>query len=338
MEKSKALELVWKIALIEAVGSKNEEIFPEHFLCGLLKFVELPKDKISALLSGNEESLGGVLAEQKKLAEMTTALKVDTTRVRRALRKKVPRGDLEKIRQIIRRSPKSRELFLKAEARADAHNSTRLRTYDVLQTLLENPTPHIQSVLDVSEETMTSLPTPEDTPTLNRFGRNILKEEPEAEATPEATPQVKALGSHLEARHPDPLILVAAEAELSKTIARQTAAAFGEALPGPLLVLDYADLASAEKEPLALLRQILEEARQSGAAVLFLEHFETPLQEDKAFRAGLLETLQAKTAPLLLGVSETAFRKALEKNPGIRSCRTMWLHPLDQDDDVPLEL
>jgi ATP-dependent Clp protease ATP-binding subunit ClpA len=224
MEKSKALELVWKIALIEALGSRNEEIFPEHFMCGLLKFVELSRDKISTLLSGDEETLPGVTSEQKKLAEMVADLNIDTTRARRTLRKKVPRGDLEKVRKVIRRSAESRQRFLEAEEMAEKKNNARLRTYDLLQALLKQPTAAMQSVLNVSEESVNTLPTPEDTPTLNQFGRNILKAIPEPEQSPDGLqPQVRAVLGHLVSPRPDPLILIADAPTLAGAVVRQTA-------------------------------------------------------------------------------------------------------------------
>lgn len=341
MQNSNAMGLVWKIALIEAVGSRNEEIFPEHFMCALLKFVELNRPKIESLVSERNEKMEGILKEQEKVNQILKALKIDTTQVRRSLRGKVPRGQLEKINNVIRRTSESREIFLKATEIAERRKSSLLRSYDLLQALIENPTACMKTEMALDEETLESLPTPQETPLLNRLGKHIVEDSQLKQVDhPQLLPQIKALAKHLQSKNPDPLLLISPQKELTEDVIRKTFLAHKEILVGPVIGLDFHTLSeqSEENHLLQTLNKIFEEAFQSQSIVLFLENFDVGIRDNESFRRGFFSTIAGQTPPLIIGVSEENYLKLFEQETATRKCRVMWLHELTQGDDVPLEL
>jgi ATP-dependent Clp protease ATP-binding subunit ClpC len=119
-----ALLIAWRLAENEAVRLRQTEIFPAHFFLGILKVVELDLREILAVNTTLSES--DICTE----VEMNEALRLalhrqglDTTRIRRRVRRSLPQGDtvVQAGRQI-RRSLEARELFRIAEQLAFDQN------------------------------------------------------------------------------------------------------------------------------------------------------------------------------------------------------------------------
>ncbi len=119
-----ALLIAWRLAENEAVHLRQTEISPAHFLLGLLKTAELDLCEILAdktTLSAPNIDAEVVMNEALRLALHHKGL--DSTRIRRRLRRSLPQGDavVQEGRQL-RRSREARELFHTAEQLAVDQN------------------------------------------------------------------------------------------------------------------------------------------------------------------------------------------------------------------------
>src|SRR5262245_14747911 len=111
--------LVWRLAELEAINLKSEQIDPPHFFLGLLKVTDID---LRALLTKK-----GHLAEDNAIAEIERDVQlvrecfdecgVNTTQARWTLRRILPLGTLAINPQTgrLRRSVESREAFSRAE-------------------------------------------------------------------------------------------------------------------------------------------------------------------------------------------------------------------------------
>ena len=114
---SDALLIAWRLAELEASNLRQNELEPLHFLLGLLKLVELD---VSAIL-GNHSILSTerIRHETEMVSRLAACLKaggIDTTLMRRKLRRALPRGNAAHEKGAhIRRSASARQMFADAE-------------------------------------------------------------------------------------------------------------------------------------------------------------------------------------------------------------------------------
>lgn len=146
MKVSVCIELVWKLAAQEAIAGEFKEIEPDHFFAGLLKFSELPVEKLVAAATDAPPA--------KQLAAEVTALRNalgdyinQTTRWRRELRAQLGKGGVAYKGGEIHRSSASRDLFDSATRLADDAGSEALAPAHLLAALLTSPTLAMTEVL-----------------------------------------------------------------------------------------------------------------------------------------------------------------------------------------------
>lgn len=145
-----SLILVWRIAEIEANHLGSKEIEPEHLFLGLLKVVDVDIGKVLSKLDSKARE--PIEEDVHFLRALFDEFLVDTTFMRRRLRKQLPRlperrGD-SKIK--LRRSAKSRKLFTHAEAVSKAASGGNVFLIHLMAAILDLHLPEVEGVLDAA--------------------------------------------------------------------------------------------------------------------------------------------------------------------------------------------
>jgi hypothetical protein len=154
MRYANSLLLVWRLAELEAINLKSEQIQPPHFFLGLLKVVDIDLGKV--LVKEGHVAEDGAVDEIERdvqlVRECFGEFGINATSARRMLRRILPRGisesDLEKGR--LHRSSESREAFSRAEHVAKVFGGD-VRALHMLFALLEVRSNNIDVILEESE-------------------------------------------------------------------------------------------------------------------------------------------------------------------------------------------
>ena len=145
-----SLVLVWRIAEIEAIHLGSRQIEPPHLFLGLLKVVDL---NIEKLLAGTTSlHVAAVTREVQSLRDCFGEFVLDTTRLRRRLRRYLgkDKAQAESFVKHIRRSSRSRAIFLDAESLAEQSEGI-VHPLHLLTALLRHQDPTIECILEEVE-------------------------------------------------------------------------------------------------------------------------------------------------------------------------------------------
>jgi hypothetical protein len=146
MSHSPGVDAVITLAAQEVIAAKMEEIQPEHIICGILKFSELPDDVVGEG-NGPQRLQQAFIMERDHLRKLLDEKAIDSTLVRRELRKRMGKGHHRYEGGAIHRSTASRRLF--DDAQRLAHKANNVLTCEhLLRVLLDSPTSLIQQVLE----------------------------------------------------------------------------------------------------------------------------------------------------------------------------------------------
>ena len=116
MKNSFAMEIIWKLAVLEAMAAQREFIEPEHFWEGLTKGREFCK--AGALKVAKERGLNtpAIVEELSMAPELLEKAKIDPTAFRRQLRAMLGTGAHQHSKgAVIHRSAAMREIFTQAD-------------------------------------------------------------------------------------------------------------------------------------------------------------------------------------------------------------------------------
>jgi hypothetical protein len=154
MRYADSLLLVWRLAELEAVNLKSEQIQPRHLFLGLLKVVDIDLGKVLAKEGrlAEDGAIDEIERDVQLVRECFGEFGINTTSARRMLRRILPRGtsesDLERGR--LRRGSESREAFSRAERVAKVFGGD-VRALHMLFALLEIRNNSIDIILEESE-------------------------------------------------------------------------------------------------------------------------------------------------------------------------------------------
>lgn len=201
MKNSYAMDIIWRLALLEALAAKHEFIEPEHFWEGLTKGREFCK--ASALKVAKEQGLDtpAIVDELSMAPEILEKANIDPTAFRRQLRAMLGTGTHQHVKgAVIHRSAATLEAFAAAEKIADSLSLPSRHAGALFAALLEKKdSPAVKalekigadiSALAADIRTRLGLPRPagkkepprpEDSsqadgrPIIERFGRDLTK-------------------------------------------------------------------------------------------------------------------------------------------------------------------
>ena len=145
-----SLVLVWRIAEVEALHLGSKQIEPPHLFLGLLKIVDLNIEKV--LAGSTFLHVDSVNREVESLRDCFGEFVLDATRLRRRLRRYLGKEKLPTAPNAkhIRRSLRSREVFLAAETLANKSEGI-VHPLHLLAALLQNQDPTIECILEEAE-------------------------------------------------------------------------------------------------------------------------------------------------------------------------------------------
>lgn len=112
-----AVDTAWKLAVWEASAAKSPFIEKEHAVVGLLSLGKVAAGKPEDMKL-NREQWNSVRAEWAALREVFAACALDTTALRRELRKGIGKGSHQHTENVIHRSPECKAFFQIAAALA----------------------------------------------------------------------------------------------------------------------------------------------------------------------------------------------------------------------------
>ena len=143
---SEGLNLLWKIASIEAQNLKHQEIDPVDLMLGLLKIVDIEPEKI--IRNPKSEALEIINKEVTEIKEIFQESMLVPSKTRRRLRRECffQVHNIAYKDGIIHRSDLSKRIFTKAE-RYLFPEEKNIRPFHILKALLEEENPELDRVL-----------------------------------------------------------------------------------------------------------------------------------------------------------------------------------------------
>jgi hypothetical protein len=140
-----SVELVWELAIQEALAGRALEVGPEHFFCAITKFAELPLNELGKVPGiGNMQTV--LAEEQNEIRRRLKDRNLDGKSLRRKLRALMPAGKEKPGDRELHRSEASRSLFEQAARRAK-DSAESLGACHLLDELLAHPTLPLASLL-----------------------------------------------------------------------------------------------------------------------------------------------------------------------------------------------
>lgn len=138
---SKGLLFAWQMAAIESGVAKHQYIEKEQILIGICS---LEKVFTSRRPNSNRE-LQAIKNEYNSIERLLRKFKLNSTTLRRELRKCYGQGDFGHYEKVIHRSEECKEIFTRAELLAK--NSDKILCIHLLAVIMENPKGSIEQIL-----------------------------------------------------------------------------------------------------------------------------------------------------------------------------------------------
>lgn|ERR1043166_1321562 len=312
----------------EAASAEFKEIEPEHLLEAVLKFSELDPKQVASLAADDSAS-AAVQAELAVLRRELEQFSIDTTRLRRKLRKALGRGTVPFAGGQIHRSTASREVFDLAATRARTNGCDQLTVPFLLKALLESPTDLIQKTFGKTGET--PLSTAPECPLLNQHGKLLSGESSGSDTNPpKPLASVKALVQALSSKGCRCVFLVTQSDHLACDVIVQMAHTITVSPDSPAgrgkSVYSLASL-PINMGALKVWGRLFEEARNQKV-ILFLPAIDGQSERDLWPR--WLETVKRAIADsafqCITRVTPSAYETFIERDPALkRVSRLIWL-------------
>ena len=334
MKASASIELLWQMAVQEALAGEFGEIQPEHFFAGLMKFAELPEEQTKKLAPGANVAQE-LATEVGKVRLMLQNHSIDSTRVRRELRARLGKGGRPNAGGTeMHRSQACREMFDAASRLADDKGSDVLAAEHILAAMLASPTEPLRAVLGASPAPPAAQRT--ETPLLDRDGRDLVRlaANGELEAGMERKAESRNLVSLLaDAKHLSVLMVTGNDpaarsvvAAAARSIASEEPAA---ALKGKRLIDVTAVITGQSKaESVKHLEKLLNEAAVSKDVIVWGPPIETSAgdKEPGPLAELLKKSVSAGSLQCICRVSPTAYERWIQKDRDWgRHAHVMWI-------------
>jgi ATP-dependent Clp protease ATP-binding subunit ClpC len=139
-----SLVLAWHIAELEAKHLGSKQIDPAHLFLGLLKIVDLDLERVLARTGIDSTE---VESQVDLLRLCFGEYDLDTTQIRRRLRRYLKKGEPIEGKIRLRRSQGARETFAKAEKLAEVAGGN-VHPIHLTVALLKQQDPSVESVLE----------------------------------------------------------------------------------------------------------------------------------------------------------------------------------------------
>ena len=140
MKLSPAVDLVWRVAVREAVAGRSEFTEPEHFLMALTTGRDFCDATALADLCAKGLNVELFVAELTLTPSLLEAVNINPATVRRALRARLGLGQhVHEQGEVVHRSPRCRQVFKESEELAKLSGLPLVHTGALLLALLAEP-------------------------------------------------------------------------------------------------------------------------------------------------------------------------------------------------------
>ena len=334
MKVSASIELIMQLAGYEAMAGRFGEIEPEHLLAAILKFSELPVNKMDQLAPG-AVSVKQLSAEIDAVKKELTDRSIDSTQVRRKLRTQKGRGTGSPPGGQMHRAQASREIFDVAAKLADDAGSDAMGAKDLLDALLIAPTRTIEQVL--GDAVGVKAKKHAETPLLDQHGNDLAPVNAQATMALDSSrkAECKALIRALAQDVSKSVLLISDNDSvvhaIVTTIAQTTTnkKAPQEFKGKRIKDLTRLESSSSTKQDVSeQLDQILSEAADAQDVILFLPTIGSGQSstEVKEWADHLKSSLQKRSVQCICRVSPSAYRRWIQKDlEWKRLTKAMWI-------------
>lgn len=157
MRLSPSFHFIIQLAVQECLAASFVEIEPEHFLMALLRFTEIDMRKYRHVFRDLSDA-DICEQEQMKLGDLFFRHKVDTTMLRRSIRKDLGRGSRRGHDRVLHRSRETKGYFMAGFNMAISNGHNALTPYYLLMAIARHPTsllagyPEIMSIGQEAQE------------------------------------------------------------------------------------------------------------------------------------------------------------------------------------------
>ena len=150
MKLSLAVQVVWRMAVKEAIASGHEKIEPEHLFEALTRGKDFRQSQSLEALRSQGVDIEGLAAELEAVPEALEKKGLNPAKLRRAVREKLGRGGFERGSQgggVIHRSARTKKVFTEAERMAGDFHAETVTALSLFVALLAEDASAIALVL-----------------------------------------------------------------------------------------------------------------------------------------------------------------------------------------------
>ena len=140
MRLSPSFHFIIQLAIQECLAGSFHEIEPEHFFMAILRFTEINMQRYRHVF-GDVSDADICEQEQIRLAGLFSRHGVDTTQLRRSIRKRLGRGNGTGHQQVLHRSRETKGYFMAGFSMAIKNGHNSLSPYYLIIAMALHPTP-----------------------------------------------------------------------------------------------------------------------------------------------------------------------------------------------------
>jgi ATP-dependent Clp protease ATP-binding subunit ClpA len=147
-----AVDLLWRLAIAEAVAGKHEFVEPEHFFQALTRGKDMHNAEALAELRGRGVDVDGLLNELKVGPAALEYAELKPAELRRAMRKHLGGGThTHATSAVVHRSQRTRDLFQVAEETATAYGLDTLSAVALFMVLVSDEQWTVQEIIHLAK-------------------------------------------------------------------------------------------------------------------------------------------------------------------------------------------
>lgn len=323
-----SIQIVWPLAIQEALVSSYENIEPEHLFNGLLKFAELRKEDLKAMIKDNLV-IDSLLNEQNDIClffeEGGLSIPAGTSAMRNNIRHKMGKGNGKKDRKFVHRSNKSKKICLRSEEISSADGKKEWQAIHLIEALLEEPEKVLAEALEKAGFTK---PIAVETPLLDRYGTDFPRETLPNEKGPTDSVS-KVVMESIQDNTDANLLLIENGGRPALEIVREASSLLNKGeKPYRIIHIDLESIQKYRVDSEGIINKLIDEAIAAGA-LLYIEGLAYEIAKTPALTGieSMINAMEEKQIRCIIAVDKNLYTSKLDKKePWKKLLRPVWIH------------
>lgn len=343
MNISVSVDLIWNIAAQETIVANYKEIEPEHIFIALLKFAELPLEKLNTI-GIDTSAIMQLTKEVDAVRKILIEREIESTLVRRQVRARLGQGNHPFRGGPVHRSQVSRNMFDKAVRLAEEQAEETLSANHLLESFLSSSSPIMMEVMKYCPHVGMIQHAPSSL--LAKHGKIIIHVDSQnAFSEKRFNAPSKALINSLTCGKFKVIFLISDQKSILHPVLKEALKLI--ALSNTYFHLKskcFIDITQLKPEngkltiSLEEFKSILLEAAKKPEVILLIPSIEIHHNKVEEWAEVLKEMLFKENLCCVCQTTNEFYRKYVEKDPDWkRVSDVIWIHEASSD-DVPLEL